>query len=243
MQEPKHETILNANDSFNPQRKPIEMRETPNFRIEDQESMLKSDTKPQFEEIREEPSEMHSEKSQYNRGVEGSIYSHNSHAGEEKPARYTRRLDELKRQQAKLDKIKNEKDQLQAFLNYQEELEKEKEKKQIEEMRKMEIKYNQMAVVIQKYARVWLAKRYVAALQEEEHKRQKALLYQALDEMKDQIRTCGTDSKEKFVIASITIQRYVRGIFIRRLLAPYFELYRRMNPLVESLKSANIKIK
>lgn len=183
------EDMLNENGSLDPLKKPIELRETPNFRIEDQESMVKSDAKPRFEEIREEPSEHQTEKSPFKHPLEGSVYSQNSHVGDEKSIRYSRRLDELKRQQAKLDKIKNEKDQLQAFLNYQQEIEEEKERKRIEEMRQLEIKYNKMAIVIQKYSRVWLAKRYVSALQEEEHKRQKALLYQALNEMKDQIRT------------------------------------------------------
>lgn len=237
------DNFLSENGSLDPLKKPIELRETPNFRIEEQESMMKSDAKPQFEEIREEPSELQSEKSHTKHVPEDSVYSHNSRAGEEKPARYSRRLDELKRQQAKLDKIKSEKDQLQAFLNYQQELEQEKERKRIEDLRQLEIKYNNMAIVIQKYSRVWLAKRYVAALQEEEHKRQKALLYQALNEMKDQIRTCGTDSKERFVNAAITIQKYVRGIFIRRLLSPYFELYRRLNPLVQKLTAANTILK
>lgn len=107
---------------------------------------------------------------------------------DKKPSRFSRRLEELKKQQAKLDKIKSEKDQLQSFLNYQAEMEKEKERKLQEEMRRREILYHQKAVVIQKYARVWLAKRVLVALQEEEYQKQKALLTQALDEMRDQIR-------------------------------------------------------
>lgn len=107
---------------------------------------------------------------------------------DKKPTRFSRRLEELKKQQAKLDKIKSEKDQLQAFLNYQAEMEKEKERKLQEEMHRREILYNQKAVVIQKYARVWLAKRVLVALQEQEYQKQKALLSQALEEMRDQIR-------------------------------------------------------
>lgn len=162
---------------------------------------------------------------------------------DKKPTRFSRRLEELKKQQAKLDKIKSEKDQLQAFLNYQAEMEKEKERKLQEEMHRREILYNEKAVVIQKYARVWLAKRVLVALQEQEYQKQKALLSQALEEMRDQIRVWGTDSKEKFVQAAVTIQKYARGMFIRKLLAPYFELYRSVNPLVTAIANTKLNLR
>lgn len=241
-------TAVNDRPSIEPHedsvaKKKFEPRETPNFRIEEQETVTNNAARSYCDEINEEQSESHSASMAAQCKNEESYSSHPSAAGDVKPARYSRKLEELKRQQAKLDKIKSEKDQLQAFLNYQQELEQEKERRRAEEQMQAEAKYNRMAVVIQKYARVWLAKRTFAAMQEEAHQREKALLYQALNEMRDQIRTCGTDSKEKFVQAAITIQRYVRGIFIRRLLAPYFELYRSINPLVTCLASVHTKLR
>ena len=104
---------------------------------------------------------------------------------------------------------------------------------------KQHILMTEKAIIIQKYARVWLAKRYVNYLQEQEHKRQKELLNQVLNEMKDEIRTCGSDSKEQIIKSAVVIQKYARGIFIRKLLAPYFSLFRRVNPLVYALSNIN----
>jgi hypothetical protein len=95
--------------------------------------------------------------------------------------------------------------------------------------------YTKSATIMQTYARRWLAKRYVEELKELEYQKQKALLNQALNEMRDQIRVVGTDSKERFVSAAITIQKHARGRLIRRLLAPYFDLFRKVNPIVHCL--------
>ena len=157
-------------------------------------------------------------------------------------SRFNKRIDELKRQQAKLDKIKSEKDQLEAFLNYQKEMEEEKERKKQEEIVKMEKFYVEKAIVVQKYTRVWLAKRYVEGLKEQEFQRQKLMLNQALDEMRDQVRVVGTDSKERFISAAVTIQKYARGMFIRKLLAPYFSLYRKVNPMVKAIEMAKKRL-
>lgn len=105
-----------------------------------------------------------------------------------KPTVFSRRLEELKRQQAKLDKIKSEKDQLQAFLDYQAELEREKQRKEEENQMKLHQLIIEKAVIMQKYARRWLARRVFLSLQEEEYQRQKMLLTQALDEMTDHVR-------------------------------------------------------
>ena len=153
--------------------------------------------------------------------------------------RYSRRLDELKRQQAKLDKIKSEKDQLEAYLAYQSEMKKQQQKREQEALEQQAILYNQNAVVIQKYARTWLAKRYVEQLKELEYQNQKALLNQALNEMKDHVRVCGTESKDRFINAAITIQKYARGMFIRKLLKPYFDLMKTVNPMVNALSKVN----
>jgi len=108
------------------------------------------------------------------------------------------KLDELKRQQAKLDKIQAEKTKLQAFLNYQDEMEKEKKKKE-QKLIDYEYIYNMNAVIIQKYSRAWLARRFVNILkaqrQEQEIKTVESSekgwssLNAALDEMRDVVRT------------------------------------------------------
>jgi hypothetical protein len=144
----------------------------------------------------------------------------------------TLNLEELRRQQAKLEKIQSEKQKLEAFLNYQAEVDQEKERKENERQMKLQQMYDQKATTIQKYARRWLARRYVEELKEMEYRKQKALLTQALDEMRDQIRVVGTDSKERFISAAIVIQKHARARFIRKLLAPYFDLFRRVNPIV-----------
>jgi hypothetical protein len=95
--------------------------------------------------------------------------------------------------------------------------------------------YTKNATIMQTYVRRWLAKRYVEELKELEYQKQKALLNQALNEMRDQIRVVGTESKERFISAAITIQKHARGRLIRRLLAPYFDLFRKVNPIVHCL--------
>jgi len=214
----------------------LDVQETPNPNIQQQET-IQATQKPV--EIREEESERLLDKVQNQFECDKSTSSVANSMASRKPNKFSHRLDELKRQQAKLDKIKSEKGQLESFLQYQAEMEREKERKRQEELQKVEIIYNQNAVILQKYARVWLAKRYVAELQEQEFRRQKELLNNALAEMRDQIRVVGTDSKERFVNGAIVIQKYARGMFIRKLLAPYFELYRSVNPLVHILDKTN----
>lgn len=156
------------------------------------------------------------------------------------------KLDELKRQQAKLDKITAEKCKLQAFLDYQEEMENEKKRKKIEveKVQNLDYIYHINAIIIQKYSRVWLAKRHVQILKEtrkleiscsieSSHSNNWSNLNQALDQMQDMVRTCGTDSKERFIEAAIIIQKWVRGRLIRNLLKPYFSLFRKVSPLIE----------
>jgi hypothetical protein len=112
-----------------------------------------------------------------------------------------------------------------------------------EEMRVRQVLMEEKATLIQSYARVWLAKRYTKELQEQQQIMEKERLKRALAEMADQVRTCGTDSKSRFEQAAISIQKVVRGKFIRRLLAPYFDLYRKVNPLVYYLTRANTTIR
>lgn len=157
-------------------------------KIEDQEDHFKPNTECNFDEIREEESQLSTAQKQSKFEPNNSTSTLNRSLANKGVNKFSRRIDELKRQQAKLDKIKSEKDQLQAFLEYQNEMEREKERKLIEEQRQMEILYHQKAIIIQKYARVWLAKRVLLALQEAEYQKHKELLNQALDEMRDQIR-------------------------------------------------------
>ena len=57
--------------------------------------------------------------------------------------------------------------------------------------------------------------------------------------MQDMVRTCGANSKERFIKAAITIQKWTRGRFIRNLLKPYFILFRKVSPLVKVLEKYN----
>lgn len=163
-------------------------KETSNFKIENQQEPLGKQTDSNQCEVEEEESERFFNRNPSTFEPEKSNSSMSNSLAGKKMNKFSRRLEELKRQQAKLDKIKSEKDQLQAYLQYQAEIEAEKERKRQQEIAKLEELYNQKAVIIQKYARVWLAKRYVAQLQEEEFRRQKEMLNQALEEMRDQIR-------------------------------------------------------
>ena len=78
---------------------------------------------------------------------------------------------------------------MQAFLEYQAEMEREKQRQEQEAIEAQMRLYVEKAIVIQKYARAWLAKRYVEALQEAKIQMSKALLNQALDDMVDHVRT------------------------------------------------------
>lgn len=214
-------------------------RETPNFRLDQpyvQHEIAMNNV------ITEDTQEYRLEDSQSNLGQE-SVHSNSKSLAGSNSYKYSRRLDELKRQQAKLEKIKNEKEELNAFLEYQAEIEKEKHRREQEALADQLKFYNDKATTIQKYARVWLAKRYVSRLQEIEYQKQKALLSQALEEMTDHIRVVGTESKDRFVRAAIIIQKFARGMFIRKLLSPYFELLRSVNPIVNALSKAHKNIR
>lgn len=117
----------------------------------------------------------------------------------------------------------------------------------MEEVQNLDYIYHTNAIIIQKYSRVWLSKRYVQILKQKRKLEESRTiespqsnnwsnLKQALDQMQDMVGTCGTDSKERFILAAVTIQKWARGRFIRNLLKPYFSLFRRVSPLVEVLE-------
>ena len=236
--EEKPEEEITTTEKKNITSKVEHQRETPNFRLEkpniDTNVAIDEDTVIDEEKSQYRLDETHS------RLEQDSISSHSKSIGvSSKGYRYSRRLEELKRQQAKLDKIKNEKDQLQAFLEYQAEMEREKQRQEQEAIEAQMRLYVEKAIVIQKYSRAWLAKRYVETLQEAKIQMSKALLNQALDDMVDHVRTWGTDSKDRFIRSAIVIQKYARGMFIRKLLKPYFDLLRSVSPLVKALSKTN----
>ena len=68
-------------------------------------------------------------------------------------------------------------------------MEREKQRQEQEAIEAQMRLYVEKAIVIQKYSRAWLAKRYVETLQEAKIQMSKALLNQALDDMVDHVRT------------------------------------------------------
>ena len=91
---------------------------------------------------------------------------------------------------------------------------------------------NKSATAIQKWVRGRIARKFFEANRQEFEANAKSVLEKQLAELSSMVKRCGTENRLTLPIAAAKIQAVWRARTVRRVLQPYFKLYRRVNPVV-----------